>query len=212
MLATDLSPTADPKVMRKGSNYYIERVCAGCGELSWMQKQKSGRYCTASCARKRSEDIGYKGRHSRIYVVRGKADHCIHRNAIGCTSTRFEWAHIHDTDPLDVFNYVPLCKSCHIRYDRAAYTGPRPSIQGRKHWRAKLKDEATVLGCKARHKAGETYAALAREFGVSDVTMRDAINGKTWALTRQNESLRAEQTGDAATRARQLADAYANRH
>lgn len=38
------------------------------------------------------------------------------------------------------------------------------------------------------------------------------VTAKIKGLLRENESLHAEVPGDAATRARQLADAYVNRH
>jgi hypothetical protein len=39
--------------------------------------------------------------------------------------------------------------------------------------------EAIVRECRARHRAGETAAALS-EFGVSDVAMTNVVKGRTW--------------------------------
>ena len=37
-----------------------------------------------------------------------------------------------------------------------------------------------VASCRWRHAAGESYASLARRFGVAHATMRKAVNGETW--------------------------------
>lgn len=125
--------------------------------------------------------VGYSGRHIRLLQIRGKADHCIHRNAIGCTSTTYQWAQIHDTDGLDVYNYVPMCRSCHTRYD---YKGGRarispPSIRGNKHYRAELTEDI-VAEVRSRPMVKGSVTTWAREFGVHYKTMKQAINGETW--------------------------------
>lgn len=50
---------------------------------------------------------------------------------------------------------------------------------GVRHVRAKLTDEI-VRECRRRAAAGEAKAALAREFGVHNRTMRDAVTGVHW--------------------------------
>ena len=131
MLAEDLYPTDDPLVRQdKNRCRYTERSCEGCDNLTWMTKPQ--RFCSHSCAT-RSQDrdqhrgnspcwtgdaVGYHGQHERVYVTRGKADHCIHRNAIGCTSMTFNWAWIHGEDRNDIYSYVSLCKACHNVYDK----------------------------------------------------------------------------------------------
>lgn len=43
----------------------------------------------------------------------------------GCQGQAREWAQIHGTSGLDFLNdYVPLCRSCHIRYDSDARLNP----------------------------------------------------------------------------------------
>jgi hypothetical protein len=47
------------------------------------------------------DDISYKGMHRRLERERGKASSCVN----GCLDApRYEWAHIHDTDPHSVSN------------------------------------------------------------------------------------------------------------
>ena len=117
----------------------------------------------------------YKARHQRVHKIRGRADRCIHRNAIGCTSQRFEWAQIHRTTGLDSFDYVAMCSWCHHQYDQAGI----PRNRGSENGRAVL-NEGLVRLCRGRHEAGEPERALAREIGVPASTMRSAIKGTSW--------------------------------
>lgn len=185
MLAENLIPTDDPLVRRRHRKLYTGRVCAHCGENTWIRK--GYRFCSRFCAmahrsgknhpRWAGNAAGYEAQHDRVRKARGKADRCLHRNAVGCSSTTFDWAWIHGEDPLDVYSYVSLCRACHAVYDHAGI--PKPSIQGTKNHRAKLND-AIVLECRKRNAAGDSQCALAREFGVSQPSMRYAILGKTW--------------------------------
>jgi hypothetical protein len=68
----------------------------------------------------------YSTRHWRVREQRGPAKFrkCVHCAENGTGKAAYDWAHVHGTDPEEVMNYVPLCRSCHIRYDRPAR--PRP--------------------------------------------------------------------------------------
>jgi hypothetical protein len=58
--------------------------------------------------------------HRRVRTRRGKASGhpCVKHAEIGVTKPARDWAQIHGTDGLDLWaDYVPLCKSCHVRYD-----------------------------------------------------------------------------------------------
>jgi hypothetical protein len=206
--AEDLQLTDDPLVRRKNHVSYRERPCECCGELAWMREgRKRGRFCSKACSKRGAnnphwagDDAEYGGRHERVRAVRGSADHCIHRNSIGCTDPWFEWARIRGADPLDIFNYVPMCKACHSFYDRA-------SRQGINHHLAELNDDI-VFECRKRYYlGGETYKALAREFGVSRPAMCAAVSldGNTWRhvpwpegeLRRPDNNARGSQHRDA---------------
>jgi hypothetical protein len=52
-------------------------------------------------------------------------------------------------------------------------------VLGTRNHNAKLTEEIVRI-CRARSAAGETYAALAREFGVSERTMNVAVRGVKW--------------------------------
>jgi NAD-dependent SIR2 family protein deacetylase len=75
------------------------------------------------------DDIGYSGAHTRVVKARGPASthSCAH-----CGITAYEWAYDH-ADPnerrvewygkwmsisLTPDHYIPLCRSCHRRFDR----------------------------------------------------------------------------------------------
>jgi hypothetical protein len=55
----------------------------------------------------------------------------------------------------------------------------RRLARGERHADAKM-TAAQVRAARSRHAAGETYAALAREFGVSKPTMAHACQRRTW--------------------------------
>jgi hypothetical protein len=94
----------------------------------------------------------YAAMHMRVATVRGKADHCIHRNALGCTNPHFQWARIHGLPVDDVWNYVPLCQSCHRMYD-----GP---LSFSVRWEIVRK-----------HEEGVPVKALEREYGIHNSTI-----------------------------------------
>lgn len=55
----------------------------------------------------------------------------------------------------------------------------RKAVRGESNVVSKL-NEAKVKELRRRADQGETYADLGREFGVSDVTVSNAVRGKTW--------------------------------
>lgn len=210
MNAEDLRLTDDPLVRRKHHVSYRERPCERCGEIAWLREgRKRGRFCSKACSKRGAnnphwagDDVSYTARHDRIRRVRGSADHCIHRNAIGCADPWFERAHIRGTDPLDIYNYVPLCKACHSFYDRA-------SRQGINHFRAELNDDI-VFECRRRHYlGGKSYRALARKFGVSPQGLRAAasIDRNTWRHVSWPEGISTELRPNSNARGSQHRDA-----
>lgn len=125
----------------------------------------------------KGRDVGYFGMHDRVRFWRGKADHCIHRAAIGCTSQRFQWAHIHDSEPTDIYNYVAMCVTCHRGYDAPMRLAALP--RGEAHSSAKL-TAALVVEIRGRVANGEKQVSLAREFGVDDSTICNIVKRKIW--------------------------------
>ena len=198
MRAEDLEPTADPLIRKnKRRMRYTERSCPGCGELSWMRKNQG--FCSISCmARNRNrdyqskanspwwtgDDVTYEGMHQRIRQERGAPGSCEHCKTNN-PDTLYEWAY-DNQDPDEVTDeakrrysrdparYVRLCVPCH-----RGWMDFETIARGENQHNAKLTADI-VLDSKIRHAAGESYAALAREYGVDASVMSNAIRGKTW--------------------------------
>jgi hypothetical protein len=54
--------------------------------------------------------------HSAVRRKYGRAD--IYE-CTDCPNYAMDWSHIHDTDPDNIDNYTPRCRSCHQKYDYA---------------------------------------------------------------------------------------------
>jgi hypothetical protein len=65
---------------------------------------------------------------------------------------------------------VPLCGSCHARYDGHA---------GETHHLAKL-TEGQVREIRVRYAAGETQTQLAKEYPARQDVISDVVRRKTW--------------------------------
>ena len=84
----------------------------------------------------------YNAVHIRVRKARGSAKNyeCMGLYSDRCKIIAYDWAHIHNTDPGDPSNYVPMCRSCHITYDGNP-------MQGRNHTEeTKLKISAAKIG------------------------------------------------------------------
>ena len=62
-----------------------------------------------------ASDITYHSFHARLRKVRGSASD---RQCVRCGRAARHWAYVHGQDPCDLNSYVPMCPSCHIKYDR----------------------------------------------------------------------------------------------
>lgn len=89
----------------------------------------------------------YVAFHIRINRIRGKARNF---NCIDCGDDAIEWSWVHDSDPLDVNNYEPRCRKCHVRYDGIH---SRPEIIAK--WRAKA---IAQWACRMSGRDKITYA------------------------------------------------------
>lgn len=172
------------------------KPCEGCGETKLIRADK--KFCSRSCSvskqhadgrirqakgpghyKWKGSDAKYQALHMRVLRERGRADHCAWRETAGCRSIKYEWAHIHGTDPGDPQNYIPLCKTCHQGYD-----GQR----GAQHASAKLTAEQ-VSEIQERYQAGGTsQQALADEYGIHQTTISKIVLGKTYLPGEAGES------------------------
>jgi hypothetical protein len=107
-----------------------------------------GRKCAPGCAcgHHSRPDLGdassYAMLHRRVRAAQGKASG---HSCVRCGGHAREWAQVHTEDGLDIWaDYVPLCHSCHKRYDFNA------------QWRAALSrawtpERRAVLSSRTRH-------------------------------------------------------------
>lgn len=70
-----------------------------------------------------NDRVNYFKLHARLRQARGSAT--AHQCVGECGRQARQWAWLHGEDPCDFRNYVPMCYSCHQRYDRS----PDPGIQ-----------------------------------------------------------------------------------
>jgi hypothetical protein len=147
-------------------------------------------------ARTPDEEREYQRRHRRNVAERGEAKlrKCIQCTRAGIDKQAHDWAHVHDTDPDDVMNYVPLCKKCHGGYDKhtpEAIEKIRAASTGRRHTpesRAKMSEQK-----KAAAEARGPMPAEQRE------QIGDSLKGNTnaagtgWRNEQALENMRAGQ-------------------
>lgn len=172
-----------------GRTRAMQRIaCAQCGETALVRAGQ--RFCSRRCAvlyqhasgqsRQASgpehyawkgSDAKYQALHMRVIRARGRADHCEWRDERGCASRKYEWAHLHGTDPGDVQNYVSLCKSCHQWYD---------GQQGAGHANAKLtREQAAEI--RAQYAAGTvSQETLAAAYGIDQTSVSKIVLGRTY--------------------------------
>lgn len=126
----------------------------------------------------------YYRHHIRVGQIRGKPKQCE-----GCGTTdptkRYEWASLtkNYADPMD---YKRLCRRCHLRMDEvnkrlgiSRRGSVRLDMQGERHHQAKL-SVADVVLIRSQAAAGETFEALGKTFGLSDVHIGRIVHRVSW--------------------------------
>jgi hypothetical protein len=68
----------------------------------------------------------YSTMHTRLRVRRGlaSAHQCVTCADRGLPGPALDWARIHERDGESVWDYVPLCRRCHIAYDGSGHRQP----------------------------------------------------------------------------------------
>jgi hypothetical protein len=171
---------------------HVRITCETCGEQALARADGSRRFCSKSCAVQaqhaagksrqlsgsehyawKGSEAGYQALHNRVMRARGAARSCEWRQEAACTSTTYEWAHVHQTDPGDPQNYVSLCKACHVRYDQQL---------GASHWNAKL-TTAQAAAIRAVYAAGGvSQEAIAAAYGIDQTTVSKIVRGEAYRL------------------------------
>jgi predicted transcriptional regulator len=65
------------------------------------------------------------------------------------------------------------------KHIQSEYNLPKGPRKGEQHSKSVL-TEAAVLNARARRATGESYPSIAASYGVSRLTIADAVRGKTW--------------------------------
>jgi hypothetical protein len=110
-------------------------TCATCG-TSAAKKRSDGKpplFCSRECWRAHEREQGKQARyssnywtvHTRVRRERGPAKT---RNCEHCSAQAHDWAIIHGKDGTDPADYMPLCRGCHIRYDRTDATRAKLAV------------------------------------------------------------------------------------
>ena len=117
----------------------------------------------------KGDDVGYFAAHARVQRARGAASeyYCEHEDET-CKGP-MDWANLSGNYG-DVMDYIPLCRSHHVRFDVRALGSRKPN--------AKL-TEAKVIEARQRY-GSVTIDAMAIEYGVSGVALSNAIHGRSW--------------------------------
>lgn len=184
-----------------------DRRCEICGSLFVGHPGKPNRFCSHPCrdeARKSTEDhfwsrVDRSGGPDGCWLWIGGGDgkgygSCKFRGRMIRTHIlAWELTHGPISDRLCVCHDCPggenrrCCNPRHLflgtRKDNNAdrdRKGHHVSLRGERHGRAKLSPES-VIAIRRRSATGDaTFAALSREFGVSETTIADIVRRKIW--------------------------------
>jgi hypothetical protein len=108
-------------------------TCERCGKavVKYRRDGKPPRFCTRECswAATREAKVRVSGEywavHARVRRARGpaKAHDCAR-----CPARAHDWAQLHGKDGFDPADYIPLCRSCHLLYDRTDETRAKLAV------------------------------------------------------------------------------------
>jgi hypothetical protein len=147
------------------------KPCPVCGTLAIIRRdhRSCSRACGYELARiaRQAANPSYDVWHKRIKKTLGPASS---HPCADCGEPAEDWSTVNPSSGDVRARFQPRCRKCHRSYDGAVGEG---------NPRATLTDEK-VRELRARRAQGLTYRQLAAEFGISDVSARAAVNGKTW--------------------------------
>lgn len=163
----------------------VERICGNCREPYMAIKSEiakgRGLFCSHSChssttgkAKRKNwkgDDASYSAKHNWLSRTLGTPSYCT-RCGTTDAGKHYEWSNISGEYRRDLDDWQRLCKSCHIVYDG--------SPRGEEHSHAKL-TELEAQGALALWNVGFSSARIANIFGVHRSSIKDIIEGRTWA-------------------------------
>lgn len=123
-----------------------------------------GRHTRSGGGRQRpNAEITKRSMHRRVSKERGRAaaHDC---SAPDCSALAKDWAQIHGSDGLNVHDdYMPMCRSCHIRYDYDARWNPESLAR----WRASAAPAIAASWTPERRIAASARATAQRVWETS---------------------------------------------
>lgn len=106
----------------------------------------------------KGDEVGYSAVHSWIYRKLGKASECSNCH----TKIDIQWANISGEYKRRVCDWKQLCIVCHRAFDGIAKLSKEQSLEIRN-----------------KYKSGLTQRPLAKEYGVTQMTISNIITNKT---------------------------------
>lgn len=117
----------------------------------------------------RPESTTWAAKHKRLRKIRGRAAGEV---CVKCDQSARDWAQVHTEDGTDPWaDYVPLCRQCHLHYDRDA----RLNEESLAKWRASASPAIAAAWTPERRQA---MAELARTARIQSPPMRDPATGR----------------------------------
>lgn len=86
---------------------------------------------TALPPEKPNQEVSYFSFHRRLRKARGSSTNY---PCVQCGKPAVNWAWVHGEDPADFNSYVPMCRSCHVRYDMTDETRQKLSRAIKASW------------------------------------------------------------------------------
>ena len=121
---------------------------ASCGK---KPRRKRGGLCEAHFTRllrygdpewrpeaKSNNEVNYFTLHERLRKARGRAQD---QACAECGGPAAQWAQLHGEDPCNFDNYVPMCHSCHRKYDTYPDTREKSRRNNIANWTSERRAE-----------------------------------------------------------------------
>ena len=105
----------------------VKKICLTCKKDFEVHnyREKTANFCSVSCASKnrsneknsrwKGDDVGYGALHTWVMRKKGRATK---HPCLFCKKEADQWANIDRKYRRDLNDFVPLCFSCHTKYDK----------------------------------------------------------------------------------------------
>jgi hypothetical protein len=88
-----------------------------------ISRRQKGQWTGEKNPNWKGDSAGYFSIHGWVIRQKGKADHCTKCGTT--TAKRYEWANVDHQYRRNLDDYIPMCQSCHMRYDKKHGYGKR---------------------------------------------------------------------------------------